>query len=390
MKMQTVRQKPWSVMSIILVVAFIIITPYSGCAASSCSTYKVFKANTIWKAAQTKCGGDLVAMESEEEWNFWKSKVNESTFQNKYGQRWHIGLRKRSDKWCWTTRNDTCMEVKVGTPRWNKGEPNNLKTEACVEMLISGSYNNIDCSKNDVDIGYICERKIATTKPTTKMITNPKKQLTTEKSHDVGTTSKVPHVSSSLQSEKHETNVFNPTKGAKDTASPVLKYIIESNQKKKNKWVTIVTISVPAAMLIVLLILLGCIIKRRMVSKKSDGCSAEAKDKNTSRTEDKFPATSPWSKEHVYDNMLPPGDSSKMLSEQDNKTGDQKYLYATVDKTRKKKAKSGVHFKPVSGDLVYAELDFNPSSQDAFGAAAEETPTKVTATVYASIEETCG
>ena len=85
-----------------------------------------------------------------------------------------------------------------------------------------------------------------------------------------------------------------------------------------------------------------------------DGCSAETKDKNTSRTEDKFPATSSWSKEHVYDNMFPEkrkhksfplapsGESSKMLSEQENETGDQKYLYATVDKTRKKKAKSGV------------------------------------------------
>ena len=98
-------------------------------------------------------------MESEEEWNFLKSKVNE--LANKYGQRWHIGLRKWSDKWCWTTRNDTCMEVKVGSPRWESGEPNNLETEGCVEMLKTGLYTNIKCrSNNKVDIGYICERKI--------------------------------------------------------------------------------------------------------------------------------------------------------------------------------------------------------------------------------------
>ena len=97
-------------------------------------------------------------MESEEEWNFLKSKVNE--LANKYGQRWHIGLRKWSDKWCWTTRNDTCMEVKVGSPRWESGEPNNLETEDCVEMLKTGLYNNIQCNTNLNVIGYICERKI--------------------------------------------------------------------------------------------------------------------------------------------------------------------------------------------------------------------------------------
>ncbi|XP_068703991.1 uncharacterized protein [Montipora foliosa] len=132
----------------------------SGCGASSCSRYDVFKDNTIWTAAQTECGGDLVAMESEEEWNFLKSKVKQWSYQNKYGQRWHIGLRKRSDKWCWTTRKDTCMEVKVAPPRWSSGEPNNLQKEHCVEMLKDGFYNNIECSRNGVDTGYICERKI--------------------------------------------------------------------------------------------------------------------------------------------------------------------------------------------------------------------------------------
>ncbi|XP_068673405.1 uncharacterized protein [Montipora foliosa] len=133
---------------------------WSSYAASSCSTYEVFKADTIWTAAQKECGGDLVAMESEEEWHFLKSKVNDLTFRNKYGLRWHIGLRMQSDKWCWTSRNDTCIEAKVGSQRWNQGEPNYLQKESCVEMLTSGLYNNIPCNRNDVAIGYICERKI--------------------------------------------------------------------------------------------------------------------------------------------------------------------------------------------------------------------------------------
>ncbi|XP_068691164.1 uncharacterized protein [Montipora foliosa] len=52
------------------------------------------------------------------------------------------------------------------------------------------------------------------------MMKNPKTQLTTtEKSQDAATTSKVSHVSSPLQSEKHETNLLNPTKDAKDYSS---------------------------------------------------------------------------------------------------------------------------------------------------------------------------
>lgn len=368
-------------------------------------------------------------MESEEEWKFLKSKVNDSQFKN--GVRWYIGLRNESDKWCWITSDNSCIEAKFGASRWNTDEPNNRNTEGCVEMLKKGLYNNVPCNKSDVDIGYICEREIdcntshsgkiifksqsATAskvpnkvdqKATKMMTTNPKTQLTTTTTTTTG--------------KSHETNVFNHTKGAKDTMS---------NQKKKNQWVTIVMIGVPAAILIVLLILLGCIIKRRMVSNKSEGGvpvgnrEVEAKGNYSagqltndqthpsessvplrrtegkrldtefhfsslvpgcSSTEDNFPG------KYKSAPLEPTGESSKMLSEQGNKTDDQKYLYASVDKTRKKKTKAGVHFNHFSGDLVYAEVDFNPSSQDASGAAAKQTPTKVTATVYASIEETCG
>lgn len=458
MAMKTVRQKPFgSVMSTIFVVAFIIITTYSGYAASFCTSYKFIRSKTSWTEARQECqrqSGYLVAMENEEEWEFLKFKVQDVTFQSHNGDRWYIGLWNVSDKWCWITSNDSCIEGKVGSSRWSMGEPNNFDSEGCVEMMNKGLYNNVKCYQKTETTGYICERQTdcstsdntnlivrrqnstvpkvpnsegdptATTKPTTKMMTtNPKTELaTTAKSKDAGATTRtlaatnlkvtkklsntisstISHVSSPLQSEKHETDEFN-TKGTKDTASPVLKYFIESNQKKKSQWVTTVIIGVPAVILVVLLILLGYIIKRRMVSKKSEaGYSSKTKDKNTSWTEDNSPGSSSWSKEHVYGNVFPEnrkhktaplapsGESSKMLSEQGNKTDEQKYLYATVDKTRKKKTNAGVHFKPFSADLVYAELDFNPSSQDASGATAKEAPSKVPATVYASIEEICG
>ncbi|XP_068719124.1 uncharacterized protein [Montipora capricornis] len=429
MTVETVRQKPFgSVMSKILAVAFTIITARPGDAASLCSSYQVSGTNEIWSKAKERCQqtkGYLVAMESEEEWEFLKSKANDSQFQK--GVRWHIGLRNVSGKWCWIPSTaDSCIEVKVGASRWAPGEPNNHNKEGCVEMLKSGLYNNVPCNRSDQTTGYI----YCNTSDNGKIIYET-----------------APKLSSTARGG-----------GPKDTTSPVLKYITESNQKKKSQWVTIVMIGVPAAILIVLLILLGCIIKRRMVSKKSEGgvpvgnreveaeddygagqltndethpsessvplrriegkgletefhfsnleagYSSKTKDKNTSCTEDNSPGISSWSKEHVYDNMSPEnrkhksaslvpyasGESSKMLCEQGNKTDDQKYLYATVDKTRKNKAKAGVHFKPISVDLVYAELDFDPSSQDALGPAAKETPTRVTATVYASIEETCG
>lgn len=112
---------------------------FSGDAASFCSSYNVSGTDTIWTKAREKCrhsGAYLVAMESEEEWKFLKSKLNDSQFQN--GVRWHIGLKNESDKWCWTTRGNSCIEVKVGSSRWNDLEPNKRNTESCVEMLQSG------------------------------------------------------------------------------------------------------------------------------------------------------------------------------------------------------------------------------------------------------------
>ncbi|XP_068719125.1 uncharacterized protein [Montipora capricornis] len=380
MTVETVRQKPFgSVMSKILAVAFTIITARPGDAASLCSSYQVSGTNEIWSKAKERCQqtkGYLVAMESEEEWEFLKSKANDSQFQK--GVRWHIGLRNVSGKWCWIPSTaDSCIEVKVGASRWAPGEPNNHNKEGCVEMLKSGLYNNVPCNRSDQTTGYICEQKIdCNTSDNGKIIYET-----------------APKLSSTARGG-----------GPKEGGVPVGNREVEAEDDYGAGQLTNDETH-PSESSVPLRRIEGKGLETEFhFSNLEAGYSSKTKDKNTSCTEDNSPGISSWSKEHVYDNMSPEnrkhksaslvpyasGESSKMLCEQGNKTDDQKYLYATVDKTRKNKAKAGVHFKPISVDLVYAELDFDPSSQDALGPAAKETPTRVTATVYASIEETCG
>ncbi|XP_068719126.1 uncharacterized protein [Montipora capricornis] len=375
MTVETVRQKPFgSVMSKILAVAFTIITARPGDAASLCSSYQVSGTNEIWSKAKERCQqtkGYLVAMESEEEWEFLKSKANDSQFQK--GVRWHIGLRNVSGKWCWIPSTaDSCIEVKVGASRWAPGEPNNHNKEGCVEMLKSGLYNNVPCNRSDQTTGYI----YCNTSDNGKIIYET-----------------APKLSSTARGG-----------GPKEGGVPVGNREVEAEDDYGAGQLTNDETH-PSESSVPLRRIEGKGLETEFhFSNLEAGYSSKTKDKNTSCTEDNSPGISSWSKEHVYDNMSPEnrkhksaslvpyasGESSKMLCEQGNKTDDQKYLYATVDKTRKNKAKAGVHFKPISVDLVYAELDFDPSSQDALGPAAKETPTRVTATVYASIEETCG
>ncbi|XP_068720433.1 uncharacterized protein [Montipora capricornis] len=270
--MKSVRKKLFGpVITKILVVASIFIRRESGYAASFCSSYEFNHTRTIWTAARQRCqssGGDLVAMESQEEWEFLKFKVSDLRFQH-HGARWYIGLTNVSGKWCWITSNDSCIEVKVGSSRWSSGEPNNFNSEGCVEMLKDGLYNNVLCRSNiDAHTGYICEREFdcntsdagkiiyksqnatlpkvtskatgqkATTEPATEMMTtNPKTQpTTTPESQDVGTTrrgfaitlkvtkplsktisSTESQLSFPRKSPNHRmTIVFNPTKDTKE------------------------------------------------------------------------------------------------------------------------------------------------------------------------------
>ena len=130
-----------------------------------CSGYSFYgntNSDDSWEFARYKCSGylsGLVSLETNEKWESLKNFVDTSlsTFKK---DRWYIGLKNSSHKWCWCWLSNpkVCVNDKMKR-RWNNGEPNNLETERCVVMLKGGLYNNIPCNKHHGYIGDICETK---------------------------------------------------------------------------------------------------------------------------------------------------------------------------------------------------------------------------------------
>ena len=129
-----------------------------------CSKYFFHEETFDWSTAREKCSDEenssLVSMETEKEWHF----VHNLTKKNQRTKvRWFIGLERvnKSYSWSWLSENIACAnETSNGTWRWSTGEPNNFKTEKCVEMMKNGKYNNIPCQAHSYDDnpGYICEK----------------------------------------------------------------------------------------------------------------------------------------------------------------------------------------------------------------------------------------
>ena len=129
-----------------------------------CSKYFFHEETFDWSTAREKCSDEenssLVSMETEKEWHF----VHNLTKKNQRTKvRWFIGLERvnKSYSWSWLSENIACAnETSNGTWRWSTGEPNNFKTEKCVEMMKNGKYNSIPCQAHSYDDnpGYICEK----------------------------------------------------------------------------------------------------------------------------------------------------------------------------------------------------------------------------------------
>ena len=137
-----------------------------------CSEYYFdSKTNNNWEYAEQCCkkerGYDgLVSMQTEREWVYFKNITTNITDVQKRAlikDRWFIGLRYFSYKWCWSSDPKACINQTSndeGNWRWNAGEPNHLRAEHCVEMFQGGKYNNIDCKQGKGDTGFICEKKV--------------------------------------------------------------------------------------------------------------------------------------------------------------------------------------------------------------------------------------
>ncbi|CAB4031450.1 Hypothetical predicted protein [Paramuricea clavata] len=133
-----------------------------------------------WNMSRAYClnkGADLVSLTTNGEFEFVYSNTNNLAY-------W-IGLRYKKTKlrkdahWAWSNGD------KLNFTEWNKGEPNNLETEHCVEILKGLKFwNNKGCDKNQA-LAWICEkpRDAKTSLKTVKKIpsTAPSKPTTTTK-----------------------------------------------------------------------------------------------------------------------------------------------------------------------------------------------------------------
>ena len=58
-----------------------------------------------WKVNRFVCksqGGDLISIETEEEWNFINNEIQRRNETN-YGNKWSIGLIKKARNWTWVS-----------------------------------------------------------------------------------------------------------------------------------------------------------------------------------------------------------------------------------------------------------------------------------------------
>ena len=111
-----------------------------------------------WEESRRGCketGGELVSIESLEEWKFLKN-----TIQTMKGEQYFIGLRKdgKSGEWRWMSDNSTANATK-GTFPWAKNEPNGDGHCAVMYkdyMYYFGGYNDLSCTAK-MRSAYICE-----------------------------------------------------------------------------------------------------------------------------------------------------------------------------------------------------------------------------------------
>ena len=67
-------------------------------------------------ALEQRLGGDLVSIETEEEWNFINDEIQRRNTTN-YDNRWSIGLTKKARNWSWLSGRPLTIF------KWGKGKP---------------------------------------------------------------------------------------------------------------------------------------------------------------------------------------------------------------------------------------------------------------------------
>lgn len=144
-----------------------------------CVTYSFHHDNLNWMQSRERCqkdSGDLVSMETDEEWEYLKEFI-----QNLTGSKhieYFIGLSKERGSWRWLSDSSIEVPGQNSKWRWHHGEPSG--DGDCVVMYKNygagnshkrkGYYNDLRCDSHGANKGFICENTLGKEAVSTKFL----------------------------------------------------------------------------------------------------------------------------------------------------------------------------------------------------------------------------
>ena len=87
-----------------------------------------------WRLNRNICqslGGDLVSIETEQEWNIIKDEIGRRNIKKSHSKKWSIGLTKKAGNWTWV--NGRPLTIR----KWGIGEPSGEHNAAFIYELES-------------------------------------------------------------------------------------------------------------------------------------------------------------------------------------------------------------------------------------------------------------
>ena len=101
-------------------------------------------------------GGDLVSIETEEEWNFINDEIQRrNTWNHGNKNKWDIGLTKKAGNWTWVNGRPLTIY------KWGKGDPSGEHDAAFMYKLSNNGEQGVFGSVNGTSrknwSAYICE-----------------------------------------------------------------------------------------------------------------------------------------------------------------------------------------------------------------------------------------
>ena len=120
--------------------------------------YKREKWHVNWLWNRETCqsqGGDLVSIETEEEWNFINDQIQRRNSMNYRTYEWSIGLRKKAGNWTWVNGRPLTI------CKWGQGEPRGEYDAAFMYQRYStgerGVFGSLNSTSWKYVLAYICE-----------------------------------------------------------------------------------------------------------------------------------------------------------------------------------------------------------------------------------------